>query len=366
MLKRIFALAAALTLTLALSTHAQEPNRQQQTEDMAKSNIGKTAPQLDINAWLTDKTITQNELAGKPYVLEFWATWCPPCKASIPHLNMVSQSLEPFGLVIIGLTSEDVETAKPFAEEMGMLYYVGADKSTKDGLKFSGIPFAAVVDTKGVVTWAGHPMDPEFGNAVIENVKAYAPEMAEAMQQAISGNMAQAYATVAAMDSVAGKNAVATIESNIAGALKHTETLEGLEKYNALNAIKQFYGDIAGAASVADKIKTLEEDPKVQDAMANQKILQGLEEQVIQLQQQAMKNMQDGMAEKKAAAQYLTQLIPVLEKFSTENPEHPEAKQIQQVLPMMKQELERMTAEPEEAKEAADADTPPATVPTKE
>ena len=45
---------------------------------------------------------------GKVYVVEFWATWCPPCKDSIPHLTELSKKYEDQGVVIIGITNENV------------------------------------------------------------------------------------------------------------------------------------------------------------------------------------------------------------------------------------------------------------------
>ena len=103
---------------------------------------------------------------GKVYVVEFWATWCPPCKQSIPHLTALSEKYQDKGVVVIGITNEDVGTVKPFVSEMAskMDYNVAIDAvgGVSDGymraFKQGGIPTAFVVDQKGRVVWYGHPL----------------------------------------------------------------------------------------------------------------------------------------------------------------------------------------------------------------
>ena len=120
-------------------------------------NIGKPAPELKIKDWAAGKGVTQAELKGRPYVLEFWATWCPPCRKSIPHLVELAQRVMPLGMNVIGLSDEDITKVRPFAEKNNMIYQVGVNNGMK-GLEFEGIPFAAVIDKSGKVIWAGHPM----------------------------------------------------------------------------------------------------------------------------------------------------------------------------------------------------------------
>ena len=103
---------------------------------------------------------------GKVYVVEFWATWCPPCKESIPHLTALSNKYADAGVVFIGITNEDAGTVKPFVSAIGdkMDYNVAIDAigGVSQGYMMAfhqdGIPTAFVVDQKGRVVWYGHPM----------------------------------------------------------------------------------------------------------------------------------------------------------------------------------------------------------------
>src|SRR6478752_1957500 len=62
----------------------------------------------------------QPDLTGKPLLVEFWATWCPPCRKSIPHLNEVYAKYKTQGLVIIGISDEDQKTVETFRKTTPM------------------------------------------------------------------------------------------------------------------------------------------------------------------------------------------------------------------------------------------------------
>mmetsp|Transcript_12757 Transcript_12757/g.32520 ORF Transcript_12757/g.32520 Transcript_12757/m.32520 type:complete len:230 (-) Transcript_12757:776-1465(-) len=102
-------------------------------------------------------------LPNTVYVLEFWATWCPPCRDSIPHLSELQARYKSRGVVFIGISSEDESAVAPFVQRMGtsMDYCVAIDTSKSIASKFQvrGIPQAVVFDTTGSMVWMGHPMD---------------------------------------------------------------------------------------------------------------------------------------------------------------------------------------------------------------
>jgi len=104
------------------------------------------------------------------FVLEFWATWCPPCRTSIPHLSKVQEKYKDKNVIFIGITNEDAKAVKPFVEQMGakMDYRVALDSAGTASANYMsaygirGIPHAFVIGKDGKVGYHGHPMDPSF------------------------------------------------------------------------------------------------------------------------------------------------------------------------------------------------------------
>jgi thiol-disulfide isomerase/thioredoxin len=126
--------------------------------------VGKQLPSLGVS-FLKAKP----DLKGKPAIVEFWATWCPPCRASIPHLNEIHQKYKDKGLVVIGITDEARGTVENFKRKTPMDYNVavgGAAISKKLGI--NGIPHAFLVGKDGKIVWEGHPTS--LKEADIENV----------------------------------------------------------------------------------------------------------------------------------------------------------------------------------------------------
>lgn len=146
--------------------------------------VGDPAPKLQTGKWVQGEPVRTLE-KGKAYLVEFWATWCGPCRVSIPHLNEIHNKYKEKGLVVIGQDCSEPDESKvePFVKSMGdkMTYRVALDdkQGSKRGQMLEswmaaagrkGIPSAFLVDTKGVIAWIGHPM--ELKDKVIEEVLA--------------------------------------------------------------------------------------------------------------------------------------------------------------------------------------------------
>jgi thiol-disulfide isomerase/thioredoxin len=149
--------------------------------------VGDPAPKLLTGNWVQGEPVKEFQ-KGKAYIVEFWATWCGPCRASIPHLNELYSKFQDKGLVVIGQNIAEKEDDKvaPFVKKMGekMTYRVALDqKSGSDQGKMletwmaaagqGGIPTAFLVDTKGIIVWIGSPM--ALNDKMIENVLAGKP-----------------------------------------------------------------------------------------------------------------------------------------------------------------------------------------------
>ncbi|MBV8901644.1 MAG: TlpA family protein disulfide reductase [Verrucomicrobia bacterium] len=119
---------------------------------------GDRLPPLPL-AFLGDKP----DLEKKPLLVEFWATWCPPCRKSIPHLNDLYARYHPQGLEVIGVTDEDEQTVRRFQQQLPMQYRVAINtpRSLYSRFGVDGIPQAFLVDRTGKVVWTGHPLELE-------------------------------------------------------------------------------------------------------------------------------------------------------------------------------------------------------------
>ena len=109
--------------------------------------VGDQAPALEIAEWVKgEKTSLET---GRVYVVEFWATWCVPCRKSIPHLTELQNDLGPEGLTIIGVSTEEPEKVRPFVQKQGeqMGYTVAVDRRE---IPVSTLPPGDYVVTVGV------------------------------------------------------------------------------------------------------------------------------------------------------------------------------------------------------------------------
>jgi len=132
--------------------------------------LGDPAPPLNIATWVKGGPINLSSGKGKSvYLIEFWATWCGPCRANIPHLTKLQNKYGKRGVVVVGITHEDLSEVEPFVAGMGdkMDYVVAADNESQttraymEAFGVGGIPHAFLVDRNGALVWHGYPSDVE-------------------------------------------------------------------------------------------------------------------------------------------------------------------------------------------------------------
>lgn len=119
----------------------------------AKSFRGAQAPNFVVEKWITPKPA----MVGKFVLLDFWATWCGPCRRSIPHLNELQEKFKD-QLVVVGLSDESEADIRRMVEPR-MNYAVAFDTSarTMREVQVKGIPHAILIDPKGIVRFEGMP-----------------------------------------------------------------------------------------------------------------------------------------------------------------------------------------------------------------
>jgi peroxiredoxin len=100
---------------------------------------------------LSGKTWTLKEQRGKVVVLNFWATWCPPCRKEMPDLEALYRQFKDQGLVILAISDEDAGKVRPFIAEQKVSYPILLDPGRKvnDIFQIEGIPKTFVYDRNG-------------------------------------------------------------------------------------------------------------------------------------------------------------------------------------------------------------------------
>lgn len=91
------------------------------------------------------------DLRGKVVLLNFWATWCPPCRKEIPALESLNARFAPQGLVVLGISDEDAAKVLPFVHRQGISYPVLLDpgRAVNRAFAIHGIPKSFVYDRDG-------------------------------------------------------------------------------------------------------------------------------------------------------------------------------------------------------------------------
>jgi thiol-disulfide isomerase/thioredoxin len=112
---------------------------------------GKPAPDFSFLT-IEGQTVRLSSLRGKNVIIEFWATWCPPCIKEIPHLVQLASEHARDELVIIGISDEDEETLRAFAAENSINYsFATAQDLPAPYKQVTGIPTMFFIDRQGVI-----------------------------------------------------------------------------------------------------------------------------------------------------------------------------------------------------------------------
>jgi len=125
----------------------EELQRKARTE-----SVGTQAPDFTLYD-LENKPIKLSELKGKVVLLDFWATWCAPCRAAMPDLELLHRDFKDKGLVVLGVDSEEAKDQTAFFDKFGYTFHslVDPEEQVKNLFAVGGIPTTVLIDRKGTI-----------------------------------------------------------------------------------------------------------------------------------------------------------------------------------------------------------------------
>ena len=153
---------AALVVLLSLSLrgwsgHSDTDDTPEQRALHAQLE-GKPMPTLQVEGWVNGE-VTPEQMKGKVVLLDFWATWCGPCLASIPRNNELYRRYKDRGLLVVGICTGGTgeEKMQEVAASNGMEYPTAKDVDIRTGTTWhvEMLPTYALVDRRGIVRVIG-------------------------------------------------------------------------------------------------------------------------------------------------------------------------------------------------------------------
>ncbi len=175
-------LSAGTLLVLALSVRAGEFPESWTWDKDAKVRSqhaaleGKPMPALDLAGWINGQ-VKPEDMKGKVVIVDFYATWCGPCMAAIPHNNELLKKYKDQGLVIVGVCTNvrGQEKMPQTVKDRGIEYPTARDSQLKSqkAWEVHYYPTYAVVDRKGIVRVIG--LQPGHVETVVKKLLVEAP-----------------------------------------------------------------------------------------------------------------------------------------------------------------------------------------------
>lgn len=137
--------------------------------------VGSLRPDFRLGS-NTGEFVTAADFSGKTVLINFWATWCGPCRHEMPMLMDLQREYGPTGLQVVGIALDDVQSVRNFVKTYGISYPILVGEadvfatSAAYGNVAGVLPYSVLVDKDGIVRWqyAGEIQQPEIASLLSE------------------------------------------------------------------------------------------------------------------------------------------------------------------------------------------------------
>ncbi|MFU2157836.1 peroxiredoxin family protein [Caldisericum sp. AR60] len=182
-MKKIIVFIAVILLVAGLLTGCSQTstnNTANANNTTAQTgNDRETAPDF---SWKDNNgnVVKLSDLKGKVVLLDFWATWCGPCRMTIPHVEAIYEKYKDKGVVVIGinLDQDDLSKVQQFIKEQGMKYLVVADPNSKVAGLYgvNSIPRFFIIDKNGKIAKMIIGYDPNMEDVLSKEIDSLLKE----------------------------------------------------------------------------------------------------------------------------------------------------------------------------------------------
>jgi peroxiredoxin len=136
--------------------------------------VGENATDFSLEPAVGGEAVSLSQFKGKPVLVVFWATWCPPCRREMPVLKKLHEKYAPAGLEIVSISipyRQTRESVVNFQEKNDLPFTVlwDSENTAARSYQVSQVPTNFFVDPEGVVRLKGHNLTPELEDLIIEH-----------------------------------------------------------------------------------------------------------------------------------------------------------------------------------------------------
>jgi len=290
--------------------------------------VGKPPPEVGAKTWFNNLGPEPSlaNLKGQVVLIEYWATWCPPCRAAWPHLNELYSTYAKDGLVVLGLSDETDDKVEPFIGEYNIECIVGGGSNSAGKYGVKGIPHTFVIGPDGNLAWEGNPVDlredllknllkgarkPTGGILGVRMLADVDPRVAKAKALAADGKLNEALKDLAAIesdpksteqqkaDAQAVREAVEMHAESLSAAAEKAFKSADVEKGVALlEALSKELGATPLGSKAKSRIQAVRADPKLVAELDASKAFSKLQEQVKTLSTSKLRSKYEDFAKR--------------------------------------------------------------------